>query len=64
MAIGDTQTIELREGMSMYWAKVTQTAVEGWEVRWQQHGRAMVGVGSTRKLAIDDARWLAREANR
>jgi hypothetical protein len=57
-------TIELREGMSMYYAKVEQEADGMHVVRWEQHGLHMVAKGKTLRVAVYEARRCAKEANR
>lgn len=56
MEIGNSVTVEVRVGMSMYFGKATLVGVEAWEVRVACNGKTVTGVGSYKASAIADAR--------
>lgn len=55
-----SQLIELRVGMSLYWARV-EPEPSGYSVVWTQHGRAMRVSGADKASAVAAARQAARE---
>ena len=61
MRVVSARTVELRVGMSVYWAELSQ--IGGlFDVRWMQGGKWLHGVGKTVSDALADARQESRIA--
>jgi hypothetical protein len=55
------RTIELRVGMSIYYAELSQMGGL-FDVRWTEDGKTLHGVGETASAAMADARSESRIA--